>query len=282
MNYRHAFHAGGFADVLKHIVLARILVHLSAKPTPFRVIDTHAGAGLYDLAGPEASRTGEWRRGIARLRAASLAAPVRTLLAPYLDAVASYNRDGRLVAYPGSPLVACALMRPQDRLIACEIEPAAARALADRLRRLRRGKVIAIDGWMALTAYLPPRERRGLVLVDPAFEQANELSHIAEGIAAAYRKWAQGIYLVWYPIKDRRESERFARNLKRLPIEKMLRAEIETNWTRDAALGACGVVIVNPPWTLESELAVLLPALSSILSDAGRGGLRLDWLAREK
>src|SRR5262245_51955585 len=192
MNYRHAFHAGNFADVLKHAVLARILLHLRAKPAPFRVIDTHAGAGLYDLTGPEASRSGEWRAGIARVLAAPMAAPVRTLLAPYLDVVTALNGPvgggrtegggrseggghsegagdagaGALTTYPGSPALARALMRPQDRLIACELEPNAAAALGRHLARDRRVKTVAIDGWVALNAYVPPVERRGVVVID--------------------------------------------------------------------------------------------------------------------
>src|SRR5438552_3677134 len=144
MNYRHAYHAGGFADVVKHAVLCRVLMHLREKPAAFRVIDTHAGAGVYDLAGPEAGKTGEWRQGIARLRAADLDAPARALLAPYLDAVAALNPNGKLVAYPGSPALARALMRPQDRLIGCELEPQAVAALARHLGRDARAKAIAI------------------------------------------------------------------------------------------------------------------------------------------
>ncbi len=178
MNYRHAFHAGNFADVVKHAVLARILTHLRDKPQPFRVIDTHAGAGLYDLAGPDANRTGEWRAGIGRLTAARLVPPARDLLAPYLDAVAAFNRDGQLRRYPGSPLVALSLMRPQDRLIACELEPNAAAALTSNLRADKRAKAIAIDGFVAINAYVPPKERRGLVLIDPPFE-AHERIHPA-------------------------------------------------------------------------------------------------------
>jgi 23S rRNA (adenine2030-N6)-methyltransferase len=175
MNYRHAFHAGGFADVFKHAILARVLVHLRGKTTPFRVIDIHAGAGLYDLASEEAGRTGEWRDGIGRLFDAALPAEAGALLAPYLAAVRSCIPDGALRHYPGSPLLVCALLRPQDRLIACELEPATAAALAHRLRAIRQAKVIAIDGRMALGAYVPPNERRGLVILDPPYEQPTTL-----------------------------------------------------------------------------------------------------------
>jgi 23S rRNA (adenine2030-N6)-methyltransferase len=161
MNYRHTYHAGNFAEVVKHAILARVVAHLREKPAAFRVLDTHAGAGLTDLAGPEASRTGEWRDGVGRLRAASLDDRVRALLAPYLEAIQTFNPDGRLVAYPGSPALLRCWLRPQDRLLACELEPGVGAALARHLRGDARAKVLSIDGWTALSAYLPPKERRG-------------------------------------------------------------------------------------------------------------------------
>ena len=157
MNYRHAFHAGNFADVVKHAVLVRILVHLRAKPAAFRVIDTHAGAGRYDLNGPEAARSLEWREGIERLVTASIGEQARGLLAPYLDAIAAFNGPGDLTSYPGSPALVRAFLRPQDRLLACELEPNAAAALARYLAGDRRSKALAIDGWTALHAYVPPQ-----------------------------------------------------------------------------------------------------------------------------
>ncbi len=282
MNYRHGFHAGNFADVVKHAVLSRIIVHLQSKPAPFRVIDTHAGAGLYDLAGPQASRTGEWRAGIARVVEAPLAPEIRALLAPYLDAVASFNSPGKLTVYPGSPLLVRKWLRPRDRLIACELEPEAVEALAHNLGRSIRAKALALDGWTALTAYVPPKERRGLVLVDPPFEVTDEFTRLAEGLAQAHRKWATGIYLLWYPIKDRSGPDALAKHLKRSGIGKILRAEVTILPRPDVNhLTGCGLIIVNPPWTLESELALLLPALAKVLSQR-EDGFRLDWLAGEK
>ena len=281
MNYRHEFHAGNFADVVKHATLARIVSYLREKPTPFRVIDTHAGAGLYDLSGPEAARSGEWREGIGRLLTAELAPDVRMLLSPYLDAVAALNPAGRLKVYPGSPLLVRAWLRPRDRLIACELEPQAAAALARNLATSTRAKALAIDGWTALSAYLPPKERRGLALIDPPYEAPDEFARLAEAFGAAQRKWASGIYLLWYPIKDRSGPEFLAKRLKALGIGKILRAEMTTaNVPAADRLIGSGLIIVNPPWTLERQLAVLLPALAAALSD-GKGGFRLDWLARE-
>jgi len=282
VNYRHAFHAGGFADVFKHAVLCRILHYLRAKPAAFRVIDTHAGAGLYDLAGPEASRGGEWHDGIERLMAAQLAAPVDALLAPYLEVIGALNERGRLKTYPGSPALARAWLRPQDRLIACEIEPQAAAALRQNLRGDTRIKTLEIDGWTALGAYVPPKERRGLVLVDPPFEQDSDFFRLARGLAAAHRKWATGIYALWYPIKGRSEPDALAKSLRRLGIAKMLCAELIVAPLSDPTrLNGCGLILVNPPWTLESELSVLLPALAGILGRDGKGGFKLDRLTRE-
>jgi 23S rRNA (adenine2030-N6)-methyltransferase len=282
VNYRHAFHAGGFADVFKHAVLCRILHYLRAKPAAFRVIDTHAGAGLYDLAGPEASRGGEWHDGIERLMAAQLAAPVAALLAPYLEVIGALNERGRLKTYPGSPALARAWLRPQDCLIACEIEPQAAAALRQNLRGDTRIKTLEIDGWTALSAYVPPKERRGLVLVDPPFEQDSDFFRLARGLTAAHRKWATGIYALWYPIKGRSEPDALAKSLRRLGIAKMLCAELIVAPLSDPTrLNGCGLILVNPPWTLESELSVLLPALAGILARDGKGEFKLDRLTRE-
>lgn len=283
MNYRHAFHAGNFADVVKHAVLARIVAHLKEKPAAFRVIDTHAGAGAYDLGGAEASRTGEWRDGIGRLIGAQLAPAARELLAPYLDAIASLNPAGALKTYPGSPVLGQHWLRSQDRLIACEREPAAAQALTARLRGDNRARAVAIDGYTALNAFVPPKERRGLVLIDPPFEQPDEQDRIAQGLAAAHRKWPTGIYALWYPIKDVAESERFARRLARVGLARMLRAELMLPGKGEERLRGSGLVLVNPPWKLEDGLGILLPALADVLADApGRGHTRIGWLTGEK
>ena len=275
MNYRHAFHAGNFADVIKHAVLARILVHLRDKPQPFRVIDTHAGAGLYDLAGSEASRSGEWRAGIGRLHGLALAPAVHALLAPYLEAIAKLNNDGPLRRYPGSPLLALSLMRPQDRLIACELEPQAAAALANNLRADKRAKAIAIDGFVAVNAYVPPKERRGLVLIDPPFEDGDEFSRLGKGLEDAHRKWATGIFLAWYPRKDPHSAQVLAMRIKRSGIAKLLRVELDLGGDRTRLVGA-GLLVVNPPWRLEQELTVLLPELARVLAQDERPQLRID------
>ncbi len=282
MNYRHAFHAGGFADVFKHAVLCRILAYLRGKPAAFRVIDTHAGAGVYDLSGDEATRGAEWHQGIERLLSMQRSEKASALLKPYLDVVAALNERGQLRHYPGSPALVRAWLRPQDRLIACELEPKAARALASNLRGDSRIKTLQIDGWTALDAYVPPKERRGLVLIDPSFEQDSDFIRLSRGLAAAHRKWSTGIFALWYPIKGRPEPNALAKSIRRLGIAKTLRAELTVAPLSDPSrLNGSGLILVNPPWTLEAELAVLLPELAKALGRNGKGGHALDWLAKE-
>src|ERR1700709_2348383 len=233
MNYRHAFHAGNFADVIKHIVLVRILTHLQDKPAAFRVIDTHAGAGIYDLTGDEARRGGEWLTGIARVMQARFSETTGPLVAPYLDIVRAFNSQRDLQAYPGSPLIARALLRPQDRLTACEVEPKARKRLIDALRRDSQARVVDLDGWVGLPAFVPPKERRGLVLIDPSFEKKDEFERVADGFAQAFAKWPTGRYLLWDPVKRRRATEGLARHVADLVANasvpgKCLRLEFST------------------------------------------------------
>jgi 23S rRNA (adenine2030-N6)-methyltransferase len=274
MNYRHAYHAGGPADVVKHAVLVRILTHLQTKPAAFRVIDTHAGAGLYDLRGPEAGRSPEWRAGIERVLAAPLSDESRVLLAPYLDVVRGLNAGSDLAVYPGSPALVRTSLRSQDRLVACELEPGAAAALQHNLGRHRGVKTIAIDGWMALNAYLPPPERRGVVLIDPPFEAADDFSRLVRALESAHRKWSTGIFVAWYPVKGREQPDTLARRLRRSVIPKILRAEVDFAAVPAPRLQGCGLIVINPPWRLADELAQLLPELARTFA----GAARLDWL----
>src|SRR3984893_14012017 len=282
MNYRHAFHAGGFADVIKHIVLVRILTHLQEKQAPFRVIDSHAGAGVYDLTAEEARRGGEWLTGIARIMQARFSETTLPLVLPYLDIIRAFNPQRDLQAYPGSPLIARALLRPQDRLTACELEPAARKQLIEALRRDAQARVVDLDGWMALPAFVPPNERRGLVLIDPAFEAKDEFERLADGFTAAFRKWPTGQYLLWYPAKSRRATDTLAQRVAQAaaavkPQGKCLRLEFSVApQTTDAALATTGLLIVNPPWTLQSELKTILPELEKPLGQGGAGRFRLE------
>src|SRR3982074_166697 len=281
MNYRHAFHAGGFADVIKHIVLVRILTHLQEKQAAFRVIDTHAGAGVYDLTSDEAQRGGEWLTGIARIMQARFSEKTAPLLKPYLDIVRAFNSGRDLKAYPGSPLIARALLRPQDRLTACEVEPKARKRLIEALRRDSQARVVDLDGWMALPAFVPPNERRGLVLIDPPYEQKDEFERLAAGFAQAFTKWPTGSYLLWYPVKSRRATDSLARHVTEVvsagtPPGKCLRLEFSVApQTADAALASAGLLIVNPPWTLAGELRAILPQLEKPLRRGGAGRVRV-------
>lgn len=282
MNYRHAFHAGNFADVIKHIVLARILTYLHEKPAAFRVIDTHAGAGLYDLTSSEAERGGEWRTGIARLMQARLSDPVMALVKPYLDVVRAFNPQRDLTAYPGSPLVARALLRPQDSLVACELEPTARKQLIAALRRDEQARVVDLDGWTALTAFVPPNERRGLVLIDPPFEKRDEFIRLAEGFRAAHAKWPIGIYMLWYPVKERRATDTLAGDVAQVANagggeSKCLRIEFSVApQTPEAGLVSAGLLIANPPWTLAAELKAILHELEKPLGQGGAGRFRIE------
>jgi 23S rRNA (adenine2030-N6)-methyltransferase len=282
MNYRHAFHAGGFADVIKHIVLVRMLVYLQDKPAAFRVIDSHAGAGVYDLTSDEARRTGEWLTGIARVMQARFSETTAPLLAPYLDIIRAFNPHRDLTAYPGSPLIARALLRPQDRLTACEVEPKARKRLIEALRRDTQARVVDLDGWVALPAFVPPNERRGLVLIDPPFEAKDEFERLAEGFAEAFAKWPTGSYLLWYPVKSRRATDTLARHVAEVagaarPAGKCLRLEFSVApQVPGEALVSAGLLIVNPPWTLAGELRQILPELEKPLGLGGAGRFRLE------
>jgi len=287
MNYRHAFHAGGFADVIKHIVVVRILLHLRQKPAAFRVIDTHAGAGLYDLQSEEAGRGGEWLTGIARIMQARFSEPARALVKPYLDIVTAFNLDvanleGALNAYPGSPLIARALLRPQDRLTACELEASARKRLIAALRGDTQAKVVDLDGWVALPAFVPPNERRGLVLIDPPFEDKDEFQRLADRFTAAFEKWPTGIFLLWYPAKNRRAANDLARQVTHAaagtrPARSCLRIEFSVApQAPRAALTSAGLLIVNPPFRLREDLKTILPELERPLGQGGTGRFRLE------
>ncbi|MDP3076959.1 23S rRNA (adenine(2030)-N(6))-methyltransferase RlmJ [Bradyrhizobium sp.] len=282
MNYRHDFHAGGFADVIKHIVLVRMLAYLHEKPAAFRVIDTHAGAGVYDLTSDEARRGGESLTGIARIMQARFSEKTEPLLRPYLDIVRAFNPQRDLVAYPGSPLIARAMLRPQDRMTVCEVEPKARKRLIAALRRDTQARVVDLDGWTALPAFVPPNERRGLVLIDPSFEAKDEFERLAAGFTEAFAKWPTGSYLLWYPVKSRRATDGLARHVAEVagagkPAGKCLRLEFSVApQAASPGLVSTGLLIVNPPWTLMGELKAILPELEKPLGQGGAGRFRLE------
>jgi 23S rRNA (adenine2030-N6)-methyltransferase len=283
LNYRHAFHAGNFADVVKHIIVTRIVEYLKLKQAAFRVIDTHAGTGRYDLASEEAQRSPEWKDGIQRLFNKGLPEPARELAQPYLDVVRSENPKGNaLKSYPGSPLLVRKLLRPQDRLSAIELHPEDAATLGALFAGDIQTRVIHLDGWLALGAHVPPKEKRGLVLVDPPFEEAGEFERLVEGLVKAHRRWEGGTCALWYPIKEPRDVNAFVTALKASAIPRVLRIEL---MLRPASvpprLHGTGMIVVNPPYTLPDNLKVLLPALAGLLADEGRGRWTLEWIRGE-
>jgi len=282
MNYRHAYHAGNFADVVKHVVLSLLLDYLKQKDKAFRVIDTHAGIGRYDLSSTEAQKTGEWRRGIGRLIDAPLDKSAAALLAPYLEAVRSLNPDGGVGKYPGSPLIARHLMRKQDRLSAIELHGDDAARLKTLFAGDFQTRVIELDGWLALGAHLPPKEKRGLVLIDPPFEEAGEFDRLVDGMQRAHKRWPGGIYALWYPIKDRKAIIAFRKALKQSGVAKLLDIEFEIRpASREPSLDGSGMVVVNPPFTLERDLRIVLPALHRLLTVEKPAHWSLEWLAGE-
>ncbi|MFN0217892.1 MAG: 23S rRNA (adenine(2030)-N(6))-methyltransferase RlmJ [Hyphomicrobium sp.] len=278
MNYRHAYHAGNFADVLKHIVLVRILTYLKTKPAPFRVIDTHAGAGLYDLAGVEAGKTGEWREGIGRVLDAVAPADVAALIAPYIDVVKKRNAVGCGIGnYPGSPLIALDLLRDVDRLIANELHIDAAAQLNGVLKGATNAKTLALDAYQAIKSLLPPRERRGLVLIDPPFEAPDEFSRLTDALGAALERFSTGVYLVWYPVKDRAAADHFLNIVaarhgpRRLDLRLAVCAPSAL-----PGLTETGVLVLNPPFPLADELRCLMPWLQDVLARGRGGGWSID------
>ena len=281
MNYRHAFHAGNHADVLKHIVLLALVDALKRKDTPFFVLDTHAGRGRYLLGGAESRKTSEADEGVFRL----LDAPhLPALVEAYLRAVQANNPVGALVAYPGSPLLVAQAMRDQDRLAACELQPEEAAALKDLFADDPRVAVHARDGYGAMKALLPPRAgtqriARGLVLIDPPYEaQDAEYPQIIAALRDALERWPAATYAVWYPIKQRRTLQPFFRKAAALPSRGAFVAELQVRPDDSPLrLTGSGMLVLNPPWQLEHALAPVLPVLAAALGEAG-ASQRLEWL----
>ncbi|SOC86070.1 23S rRNA (adenine2030-N6)-methyltransferase [Ensifer adhaerens] len=282
MNYRHIYHAGNFADALKHAVLARLIVYLQQKEKAFRVIDTHAGIGLYDLSSTEAQKTGEWLDGIGRLMAAELPAEISTLLAPYLDAVRALNPEGGVKLYPGSPKLTRMLLREQDRLSAMELHPADYETLRDLFAGDYHVRVTELDGWLSLGAHMPPKEKRGIVLVDPPFEIDGEYERLVDGLVKAYRRFPGGTYCLWYPLKKGAPIKDFHEALKETEIPKMLCTELSVRSDRETTgLSGSGLIIVNPPYTLHDELKKILPVLKTLLAQDRFASTRNVWLRGE-
>ncbi|MBB3949494.1 23S rRNA (adenine(2030)-N(6))-methyltransferase RlmJ [Aureimonas jatrophae] len=280
MNYRHAFHAGNFADVVKHALLARLVEYLKLKPKAFRILDTHAGIGRYDLAGDESNRTGERRSGIDRVVDSSVWDD--PLLRPYRLAVEAVRERHGADSYPGSPLVARALMRPQDRLSAYELHPTDAEMLHDEFAGDHQVRVIHLDGWLALGAHLPPKEKRGIVLIDPPFEEVGEHERIVERVVAAAKRWPGGTYAVWYPIKQRERRHALLSGFRDSGLRNIATAELLREPVgADERLVGTGFLVVNPPWTFVPEAERLLNLLRPLLETDRSGSTSVEMLVPE-
>jgi 23S rRNA (adenine2030-N6)-methyltransferase len=265
MNYRHAFHAGNHADVFKHVVLSRVLELMKAKAKPFAFIDAHAGAGTYDLLGVEAGKTLEWQDGVARI-AAPFDVEVEKLLAPYRQVLSTVNAVGKLRRYPGSPVLAAVSLRPEDRMFFNELHPETKKLVEQEFASDKRVKVLGLDAQVAVTSLLPVLERRAVVLIDPAYEVTDERERVVRMLAKGHRRMANAVFVIWYPIKTAAFEQELVDAIKATEIPDIIGAKLMVREAfAEGGLAGSGLIIVNPPWTLEQDLGALLPALASRL-----------------
>lgn len=282
MNYRHAYHAGNIGDVLKHAVLARLIVYFQRKDKAFRILDTHAGIGLYDLNSEETRKTGEWQQGIGRVLEADMPPAVEELLAPWLGAVRDLNPGSSLEVYPGSPQVARQLMRKIDRLTLTELHPQDYKSLSERYAGDHQVKTIHLDGWLAMGSFLPPKEKRGLVLIDPAFEVTDEFARMTDAVLKGYRKWPGGTYALWYPLKDMRAIRRMHEAFAEAGLKDVLSLELTAGKSGpDTRMLGSGMTLVNPPFTLADEMRLILPWLADVLHQGPGAGWTVSQLIGE-
>lgn len=280
LSYRHAFHAGNFADVLKHMAQALLIAAMQRKPKPFFYLETHAGAGRYDLHTGFAQKLREYESGIGRLWGL---AELPEGLMTYFRVVQQENSGRKLRFYPGSPALALRLLRPEDRAVFCELHPADCKELEHLCHSRRRTQVEAIDGLKALKAFLPPKEARALIFLDPAYELEEDYRLLPQALAAAQQRCAGAVMALWYPLLDSRQAQKLPERIARAAKTPLLRAEL---WVRQPGIGmsagmyGSGVLVLNPPWRLDEQLAKALPWLAETLGE-GQGGYRLDWLVTE-
>lgn len=279
LSYRHSFHAGNFADVLKHAVEVLILEALKQKDTPFVYHDTHAAAGRYSLSSEHAEKTAEYVDGIARIWQQS---EVPEPLIPYINVIKQLNKKSALQYYPGSPLVARLLLREQDRMQMTELHPADVKLLQQEFNRDPQARVYNQDAYQGLKALLPPREKRGLVFLDPSYEIKTEYKQVVKEIAQAYRRFATGIYALWYPVIDRRTIDKLTRDFVATGIKKILVLELCVKGdTHERGMTGTGMVVINPPWKLVSQMEQLLPWLVTELAQDKDASYRLEWIVPE-
>ncbi|WP_058910465.1 23S rRNA (adenine(2030)-N(6))-methyltransferase RlmJ [Entomohabitans teleogrylli] len=279
LSYRHSFHAGNHADVLKHTVQSLIIESLKEKDKPFLYLDTHAGAGRYQLSGEHAERTGEYLEGIGRIWQRD---DIPAELEPYLRVVRNLNRSGQLRYYPGSPLIARELLRPQDSLQLTELHPSDFPLLRAEFQKDARARVERADGYRQLKAKLPPVSRRGLALIDPPYEIKTDYQAVVEGISEGYKRFATGVYALWYPVVLRQQIKRMIHDLEATGIRRILQMELAVLPDSDRrGMTASGMIVINPPWKLEQQMAGVLPWLHSALVPAGTGHTALNWIVPE-
>lgn len=279
LSYRHAYHAGNHGDILKHSVLALLMQALTRKDTPFCYVETHAGVGRYDLRAPEAQKTDEWRDGIARLWHRDNV-PEQAL--PYLDAVRALNPDDKLHYYPGSPRIARHFLRTHDRMVLCELHSSDMPLLKQEFTGDHQVAVHHLDGYQGLKAFLPPKEKRGLVLIDPSYEVKAEFDQVTTALGHAHARWPTGMYALWYPILNRPSIERLHRRLRESGVRKQLYTELcVAPDDGPAGMHGSGMLIINPPWQLDMQLKALLPWLHQCLDSAGHGRWAVEWLVGE-
>lgn len=277
--YRHNFHAGNYADVVKHITLTALLQALQQKPKPFYLQDSHGGIGIYDLTSDESQKNSEYLSGISRLwQAENPPAAVQT----YLNIVRSFNSGGELRHYPGSPRLGHALLRADDRMVITELNSADCELLKEEFKRERQVTVHQQDAYQGIKAYLPPTERRGVVLIDPAYERKDEYERLIRGLQQGYRRWPTGIYAIWYPLMSSATRERWLSALKESGIRKIVTAELTIKPLQaEKTLCGSGMIIINPPWQLDQQLKNELEWLWPLLSETREGGVNVEWLVPE-
>ncbi|MDF7679735.1 23S rRNA (adenine(2030)-N(6))-methyltransferase RlmJ [Enterobacteriaceae bacterium ESL0689] len=279
LSYRHSFHAGNHADVLKHTVQSLIIEALKEKEKPFLYLDTHAGAGRYQLYHEHAERTGEYLEGIARIwQQDSLPGEMET----YHSVVQQLNRSGQLRYYPGSPLIASQLLREQDNLLLTELHPGDYPLLRAEFRKDPRVHVAKADGYQQLKAKLPPVCRRGLILIDPPYEIKSDYQAVVEGIHEGYKRFATGVYALWYPVVLRPQIKRMIKALTETGIRKIMQIELAIRPDNSQrGMTASGMIVINPPWKLEQQMSTILPWLHRKLSPTGTGHAMVNWIVPE-
>lgn len=280
LSYRHSFHAGNHADVLKHIVLMLIIENLQLKEKGFYYLDTHAGVGRYRLFGDEAEKTAEFEEGIARLWERNDLPPE---VKRYVDQIKRLNYGGKALRYyAGSPLIAAQLLRPQDRALLTELHPSDFPLLRNNFKEYANIVTKRDDGFQQLKATLPPKERRGLVLIDPPYELKEDYDLVVKAVEEGYKRFATGVYAVWYPVVLRQQTKRIVRGLERSGIRKILQIELAVRPDSDQrGMTASGMIVINPPWQLETQMKSILPYLTEVLVPAGTGKWSLNWITPE-